>query len=64
MQMSTMASMMDLPREGHFDDVIQMLSFLNIKHNGVTVFDPSEPEIGLDQFPTEYWSTTYYGACK
>ena len=38
--------------------------FLKSKHNGVTVFDPTEPKIDQTQFLTEGWSTTTYGLCK
>ena len=63
-EVSTMASMIALPREGHLSAVFQMFSFLKRKHNGVTVFDPAKPEIDQPQFPTEDWSTTTYGPCK
>ena len=41
-----------------------MFAFLKRKHNGVIVFDPTEPEIDIDKFPCEYWSATPYGECK
>ena len=50
MTLSSMASMMDLPREGHLNVVFQMFLFLKSKHNGVTVFDPTDPEIYQTQF--------------
>ena len=59
-----MASMMALPREGHLSVLFKMFSFLKSKHNGVTVFDPTEPEMDRTQFPTEDWSATHYGVCK
>jgi hypothetical protein len=64
MEVSAMASMMALPREGHLNVLFKMFSFLKSKHNGVTVFDPTEPEIDLNQFPTEDWSASPYGSCK
>ena len=64
MEVSTMASMMILPREGHLNEVFQLFSFLKSKHTGVTVFDPTEPEIDQTQFTTEIWSATPYGPCK
>ena len=48
-----MTSMMALPREGYSAKVFQMLSFLNSKHNGVTLFDPTEPGIDKTQVLTE-----------
>ena len=59
-----MASVMALPHEGHLTAVFQMFSFLMRKHNLVTVFDPTEPEINKTKFPTEDWSATPYGPCK
>ena len=53
MEASSMASMVDLLREGNFNAVHQMFSLLKRKHNGVTVFDPSEPRIDKTQFPIE-----------
>ena len=58
MQMSAMASMMHLPREGHVAVVLQIFPFLMSKKNGFAVFDPTEPDIDLTQFPTEHWHAT------
>ena len=59
-----MASMMALPREYYLSAVLQMISFLKNKHNGVAVFDPTDPRIDQTQFPTEDWSKTPHGPCK
>ena len=64
MEFSAIASIMDLSREGHMKAVFYMFSFMKNKHNRATVFDPSEPEIDLTQFLTEYWPVMPYGACK
>ena len=64
METSALASTMALPREGHLDAVFHMFSFLKHKHNGVIVFDPTEPEIDINKFPREDWSDTPYGECK
>ncbi len=66
METSALASsMMALPREGHLKAIFQMFAFLKTKHNGVMVFDPTEPDIDLSKFPTEDWSATPYGGvCK
>ena len=53
MDLSAIASMMVLPREGHLITVLQVLSFLKSKHNGVAAFDPAEPKIDQTQFLTE-----------
>ena len=64
MEVSAMASMMALPREGHLNTVFQMFALLKSKYNGVTVFNPTETDIDQSQFPTEDWSATPYGPCK
>ena len=64
METSALASMMALPCEGHIDSVLHMFVFLKRNHNGVIVFDQTEPEIDINKFPREYWSATPYGVCK
>ena len=64
METSAIASMMVLPREGHLDAVFHMFAFLKRKHNGVMVFDQTEPEIDINKFPHEDWSATTYGECQ
>ena len=64
METSTLASMMALPREGHLCAVYQMFVFLKICHNGVMVFDPTEPEIDESKIQWEDWTATPYGECK
>ena len=64
METSALASMMSLPREGHLEAVFHMFAFMKRKHNGVMVFDPTEPEIDINTFPREDWSATPYGECK
>ena len=64
METSAMASMMANPRVGHLNAVLHTFAFLKNKHNGVMVFDPSEPDIDESQFRKEDWSATAYGPCK
>ena len=59
MEVSTVAFMMALPREGHLVTVFHIFSFLKSKHNVVTLFDHTEHDARLTQFPTEDWSTTH-----
>ena len=53
METSALALMMAFPREVHLDAVFHMFAFLKRKHNGVIVFDPTEPEIDINKFPRE-----------
>ena len=55
---------MAFPREGHLDVVFYMFAFLKRKHNGVIVFDPTEPEIDINKFLCKYCSATPYEECK
>ena len=61
---SALAPIMALPREGRLDAVFHMFAFLKRKHNGVIVFDLTEPEIDINKLPREDWSATPYGECK
>ena len=64
MEVSTIASMIALSREGHLRAVLQILSFLKSKNNFVAVFDPTEPDIYQTKLLTEDWSATTYGTCR
>ena len=64
MEVSALASMMALPREGHLKAILQMFSFLKNKHNGVMAFDPTPPEIDESKFVKEDWSASEYGECE
>jgi len=44
---------LELPREGHFTEVLHIFAHLKKHHNSEMVFDPSVPEIDLKQFPKE-----------
>ena len=52
MEVSAMASALAVPREGYLKEVFKMFSFLNSKHNRVTVFGPAESGIYKTRFPT------------
>jgi hypothetical protein len=64
MEVSAMASMMAAPREGHLDQLFHTFAFLKGNHNGVMVFDPSEPTIDDLQFPEQDWSASPYADAK
>ena len=53
--------MMALPQQGHICAVYQMFAFLKTHHNGVMVFDSTEPNIDETKFNKEDWSATPYG---
>jgi hypothetical protein len=64
MEVSAMVSMMALPCEGHLDQLFHMFAFLKGNHNGVMVFDPSEPTIDESLFPDQDWSASLYAGSK
>ena len=64
MEVSALASMMAMPREGHLEQLFHMFAFLKMQHNGVMVFDPTEPDIDESCFVREDWSAAAYGECK
>ena len=63
-EVSEMASMMAMPREGHLDEVYHIFAYLKIKHNAEMVFDPSDPDIDPSLFPPQDWSDTVYDGAK
>ena len=50
METSALASMMALAREGNLLAIFQMFAFLRSNHNGVMVFDPTEPDLDENKF--------------
>ena len=50
MEVSTCASHMALPREGHLDAAFHIFAYLKRKHNTRTVLDPSYPDIDVSVF--------------
>ena len=59
-----LTSMMTLPCEGHLQQIFNMFAILKTNHNGVMVFDPTEPEIDESCFTQEYWSASAYRECE
>ena len=64
MEVSALASMMAMPREGHLEQLFHMFAFLKTQHNGVMVFDPTEPDIDESCFVRQDWSAAAYGECE
>jgi hypothetical protein len=53
-----MSSMLAMPRRGHLDNLFQMFSYLKKYHNAEMVFDPSLPELNLDDFKRKDWTAS------
>ena len=62
-EVSTLASHMALPREGHLEAVFHVFAYLGNKHNARAVLDPSYPDIDTSVFPEFEW-VRFYGDVK
>ena len=51
-EVSTLASQMVMPREGHLEAIFHVFAYLNIKHNSRLVLDPTYPVIPQNTFQT------------
>ena len=60
-EVSMMSSHVDLPRQGHFEQVIHIFGYLKKHQNAEIVFDPTKPDIDMSQFEKQDWSQTIYG---
>jgi hypothetical protein len=63
MEVSALASMMAMPRQGHLQQLFHMFAFLKAKHNASMVFDPTELDIDESKFVKEDWTAAAYGEC-
>eukprot|EP00978_Attheya_sp_CCMP212_P034678 scaffold146550_cov30-Attheya_sp.AAC.2 len=59
MEVSMLASQMDMPRRGHLDAIFHIYAHLEKKNNSTMVFDPSYPEIDMNSFTECEWKTFY-----
>ena len=62
-EVSTLASQMAMPREGHLEAIFHVFAYLNIKHNSRLVLDPTYPVIPQNTFQMHEW-TNFYGNIK
>ena len=60
-EVSLMSSQLVLPREGHLDQVFHIFAYLKRNHNAELVFDPTAPDLQLDRFMEQDWSTSEMG---
>ena len=57
---SVLASLTELPREGHLKELFHIFSFLKGKHRAAMLVDPTEPDLNESIFKNEDWSATAY----
>ena len=56
-----MSSHLALPREGHFEQVLQVFSYLKKFHNTELIYDPSDPVVDEGQFQRRDWASSEFG---
>ena len=61
-EVSMMSSHLALPREGHLQEVLHIFGYLKKHMNSEMVFDPSEPEIDMNEFKREDWGYSIYSS--
>ena len=57
-----LSSHLVMPREGHLEELYHVFAYLKKHMNSEMVFDPSEPEIDLNEFPRQDWSYSVYSS--
>ena len=59
---SMLSSHLEIPREGHMQDLLHVFAYLKKHMNTEMVFDPSEPEIDMNYFQSQEWSYLIYSS--
>ena len=59
MEVSVMSSYVACPREGHYNEILRICSYLKGHHNATLVFDPSYPEVDETFNEKKDWSDFY-----
>ena len=58
-EVSMLSSHLALPRQGHLDAVHHIYAYLEKKHNSRLIFDPTYPEIDMNDFKECDWRPMY-----
>ena len=58
-EVSLLSSYLAMPREGHIEAALHIMSYLKKKHNARVVFDPTYPDIDMDFFQRHDWEEFY-----
>ena len=58
-EVSTLASQMAMPREGHMDAVLRVFAYVKLRHNSRMVFDQTYPSIDKTNFQEHEWKQLY-----
>ena len=62
LEVSMMSSHLELPREGHSEQVSHIFGYWKKCHNSETVFDPSDPDINESDFQEQDWASSKFGS--
>ena len=60
LEVSLLSSHLALPREGHFEQVLQVFLYLHKYHNTELMYDPSDPIIDEGQFQRRDWTSSEF----
>ena len=61
-EISMLSSYLELPREGHLEEVFHFFAYLNKHMNSEMVFDPDTPEVDMAIFQKRYWIFSVYSS--
>ena len=50
-----------MPRQGHLEAVLHIMSYLKLRHNSRLIFDPSYPDIDHSNFGVCNWTDFHKG---
>jgi hypothetical protein len=60
-EVSMLSSYLACPREGHLENPLHVMGYLQLKHNSKLIFDPTYPDIDQTAFPASFESAEFYG---
>ena len=58
LEVSMMSSMLAMPRRGHLENLFQIFAYLKKYHNAEMVFDPSLPDVNMNDFVRNDWTAS------
>ena len=61
LEASMMASCVAMPKKGHLEQVHHVFGCLKKHHNAKLEFDPSSPDIDVNAFGHQNWTTSEFG---
>ncbi len=58
-EVSMLSSYLACPHEGHLENALHVMGYLQLKHNSQLIFDPTYPDIDQTAFPSFEWMEFY-----